>query len=335
MGDKTRGGIPQPGVCSNMITEETVKLGGKIWVSTTNGTCSYQCIFCDCKFVSAKSFEQHIPTAHIDQRRPVVPQPLMPPPPPPPLPQMQVARINMRRESRFEREKIHAEPNRINQSATSYRKPDGVTAAAAGHRRMSIDVSKRRASIDMNRRRVSIDANKHREMHGKSNGQPPSDAQHHRQHRVKGEADQFKCGRCEARFGTFEVLREHIRRRHFLRCTHCVDNDGNSPKAFETEKGLWSHQRSHHAKYYPYKCDVCVRAFDSRQRLKDHMESVHVRGKDVKCDFCSRILMSTFQKKNHIKRSHSNRRYHCQLCKWFHFVFFCLLSLVSEMQISA
>lgn len=312
--------MPQPGVCSNMVTEETVKLGGKIWISTSNGTCSYQCIFCDCKFADAKSFEQHIPTAHIDQRRPVLRRPPSPPPMPPP--QMQVARINVRRESRFEREKNHAGPNGFNQPAAGYRKPDGFTAAAIPatvHRRLSIDLSKRRVSIDANRRRISVDAKKHREMHGKSNGAPPPepDAQHHRHHRVKGEAEQFKCPRCESRFGTFEVLREHIRRRHFYRCTHCDEGDGKSPKAFETEKGLWNHQRNHHAKHYPYKCDVCVRSFERRQRLKDHMESQHVRGKDVKCDFCTRILMSTFQKKNHIKRSHSNRRYHCQLCKCF------------------
>lgn len=311
MGDKNRGGTQQHGICGNMMTEHSVKLGGKIWVSTTNGTCSYQCIFCDCTFLSAKSFELHVPNEHNDDERR---RPVPPPPPPVPSPQYQVARLNMRRESRFEAEKSHAAPNVGSQSTTGYRKSSDYYYGATGHRRMSIDVSKGRANVDENRRRVSFDMNRHQEVRGKTNVPPPSDAQHRHRH-AKDEPEESICTRCTARFKTFELLRDHIRRRHFYHCTHCMDKDGNTPKAFETEKGLWSHQRTHHPKYYPCQCDICPRAFASRQLRKDHMETVHVRGKDVKCDFCSRILMSTFQKKNHIKRAHADRRYHCQLCK--------------------
>lgn len=299
MGDKNRG-PPQYGTCSNMVTEQSVKLGGKIWVSSTNGTCSYQCIFCDCQFSTAKSFELHIPNEHFEQRGPAQQ------PPPSPPPQMQVARVNARRESRFEREKNHTMQNNSgNQSAAGYRKSNDRHQNATGHRRMNVDTNKHR------------ETNRH-QSHGESNGATPSaDAQQHHHHRrhVKKEAEQFNCPRCDARFRTFEVLRDHIRRRHFYVCKHCTDAEGHAPKAFETEKGLWAHQRSHHPKYYPRKCDVCVRAFETRQQLKEHMETAHVRGKDVKCDFCDRVLMSQFQKKNHIKRAHSERRYHCQLCK--------------------
>lgn len=321
MVDKNCGVPQQHGLCGNMLTEESVKLGGKIWISTTNGTCSYQCIFCDCQFFSAKSFEQHIPNVHNDQQRWPVPQPL--PPPTVPSTQLHLAHVKMRRPSRFEPEKKHVQPNSSsrnnnnNQSAAGYGQSSGYYQGAADHRRMNIDANKRRVSNDMNRRQVNIDANRHREkVHGKSNGPTTSsNAQHRRHDPVKDETKKFPCTRCEAKYNTFESLRDHIRRRHFHRCMHCVDDAGKTSKAFETEKGLWSHQRAHHTKHYPYKCDVCPRAFDSRQKLTDHMGTVHVRGKDVKCDFCTRVLMSTFQKKNHIKRAHANRRYHCQLCK--------------------
>lgn len=317
MGDKHQ---DRSGLCNNIRTVNSSKLGGKIWVSTTNGACSYQCIFCDCTFESANSFEKHIPIAHIDQRR-SVPQPRPPSPRRPPSPPWQVARLEMRHQSHLERVQNGSVPNH-NQSA-GYRKSNDFQGAT-DHRRNSIDANRRRPSIDMNRRRISIDTHRYRESYeqsrGKPNVPPQADAQHHRRH-VKFEVEPFHCMKCDSRFRSFESLRDHVRRRHSICCTHCVDtkNDVNAPKTFETEKGLWSHQRAHHAKEFPYKCDVCVRSFQQRQQRKDHMETKHVRGNNVKCDFCSKILMSTFQKKNHIKRNHSNRRYYCQLCKCFHF----------------
>lgn len=313
-----------------------MKLGGKIWVSTTNGACSYQCIFCDCTFVSANSFEQHIPVAHVDQRQPEsqpppTPSPHVrrPPSPPPQSAQLQVARLDMRRQSRFECEQKGSEPN-SNQS-NGHRKSNDIHGAIdhrratidVNRRRVSIDANRRRISIDASRRRISIDANRHREHNnnGKSNVPPAAaDGQQHRRH-VKAEVEPFICMKCDSRFRCFESLRDHVRRRHSFRCTHCVEtkNDINAPKTFETEKGLWSHQWKQHVKEFPFKCDVCPRAFSSRQQRTDHMQTKHVRGTNVKCDFCTRILMSAFQKKNHIKRHHSNRRYYCFLCKCFRF----------------
>lgn len=312
MGDKNQG---HTGLCSNIITERSAKFGGKIWISTTNGTCSYECIFCSCTFVSANSFEQHIPTAHSDQRQPIL-QPTSSPPPP------------ASSTTQSSREQNVSEQN----SNQSTGRKSNDFHGAHWHRRASIDMNRRRDSIDVNRRRDGIDTNRQR---GKPNVPPRPDGQQNRRH-VKTEIETFPCMRCESRFRSFESLRDHVRRRHSFRCTHCVqtENDVNTPKAFETEKGLWSHQRNHHSKQFPYKCDVCIRAFDSRHQRKGHMEAIHVRGNNVKCDFCDRILMSAFQKKNHIKRRHSNRRYYCHLCKYFHFMhrtnFFLLCSFRSN-----
>lgn len=61
MNDRNRGGVD---LCSNTLTEKKLRLGGEIWVSTTDGSCSYQCKFCDCIYLSAALFERHNPIEH-------------------------------------------------------------------------------------------------------------------------------------------------------------------------------------------------------------------------------------------------------------------------------
>lgn len=175
------------------------------------------------------------------------------------------------------------------------------------HRRSSIDITRRRCSLDASRMYAFQEQSKRRE----SNEVLQRQSDGHCRRHVKADTDTYKCLKCDCQFRSIESLRAHNRRHHSFRCADCV----GSSKTFETEKGLWSHRRQHHRKEFPYRCDVCPRSFAHRDQLKLHEEATHVRGKNVPCDFCSRILMSVFQKKNHIKRSHSNRRYHCQLCK--------------------
>lgn len=113
--------------------------------------------------------------------------------------------------------------------------------------------------------------------------------------------------KCTKQFDDLKQLRSHIRKCHHFDCSYCQDG-------FETEKGLWSHQRKQHATKFPYRCRVCPRAFKQYYQLKDHMPITHAQRNYVRCDFCSKMLMSKFEKLNHIKKEHSNRRYYCFLC---------------------
>lgn len=242
MGDTNQNHV---GFCNMTMTEKSLKLAGKIWM--TNDLCSYQCVVCDCIFSSATLFEQHIPKTHNDST------------------------------------------------------PAGC-----------VDAQTRRCSLDGGRFRASKESH-----HNQSNYKIPRRQPDNRHRHVKGDVEPFNCLKCDARFRSLESLRDHNRRRHSYGCVHCVDNtnDANASKTFETEKGLWAHQRNVHPKDFPFQCDVCIRAFNSPKRLKEHEVTKHTRGNYVKCDFCSRMLMSVFQKKNHIQRRHSNRRYYCFLCK--------------------
>lgn len=283
---------------NNETTVKNLRFCGKIWVSTTNGSCSYQCIFCDCIFVSAISFERHIPIEHCGRRRPAPAQP----PPLPPLPPPPQQQAEMRRKSLCEHAlKAAPQPN-VKQSADNRKQNEFDNTV--GRSRNRINVERRRETYDRD---------------------------------VKAECKLFVCTKCDCghKFNNLESLRDHVRRRHSYQCAFWLtEKNGininttttNSiRKTFETEKGLWSHQRTHHMieQQFPYRCDVCVRAFVYRQQWRDHMEDKHVRGNDVKCDFCPKVLMSMFQKKNHIRRQHSDRRYYCFLCKflWFYIAF--------------
>lgn len=119
------------------------------------------------------------------------------------------------------------------------------------------------------------------------------------------------CTKCDRRYDNLELLRSHVQKHHQFPCNLCpVDTE----KTFDTEKGLWSHQRNRHATKFPYRCNVCPRAFPHDNALIEHTQRIHARGNNVKCDFCPKILMSKFEKNEHIKKMHSDRRYHCRLC---------------------
>lgn len=129
---------------------------------------------------------------------------------------------------------------------------------------------------------------------------------------LKGEnISKLACTKCMMTFDNLEQLRSHAREKHIYECVYCPRD---AIKSFETEKGLWSHQRSEHESKFPRKCTICPRAFKRTHQLTEHIQSKHTRGHDVKCDFCPKILKSVFEKKNHIKTEHSDRRYYCHLC---------------------
>lgn len=323
MGDKNQGSA---GFCKNTITEKTFKLGGKIWISTTDNSISYQCVVCKCEYSSGELFEQHIPRTRIPQCR-AEPQPK--PQSQQSQPQQQQnppaqssAQPTAQPSAQPPTQQKEAEQSAAKQNESiDYRQQKFFHGAIDRRRFSNVFTNRRRFSSDVNRRQANIFPNWRQEMHEKLRGETTVphrfDAQHHRP--AKTEIDQLiRCMKCDCKFKSLESLREHNRRRHSYCCTLCIDtkNDGNLPKSFETEKGLWSHQWNHHPERFPYKCNVCPRAFESRKQLNKHEETKHVRGNNHECDFCTKKLMSVFHKKNHIRKHHPDRRYHCQLCKY-------------------
>lgn len=286
------------------VSQPISKFGGKIWIDD-RGCCSYECAICGYKFMSSGAFEFHIPVAH---------QHL--------LAQASVTSESggfsevskhhtscgheshfRRREYQSHRPHFHEQRNSGHPS-TEKRIPTVhqtmfAQPSAARESREVIDVSNRHEP-PMNRR------------------QHPSERQHSHEHRRGDHSPAPKrigliCTKCTKQFNDLQSLRTHVQAHHQFVCQFCPEQ---TVKTFDTEKGLWSHQRSRHATMFPYRCRVCPRAFTNEALLKLHMQDKHSRGpmQSIKCDFCPRIMMSAFEKSNHIKEKHNDRRYHCQLC---------------------
>lgn len=144
---------------------------------------------------------------------------------------------------------------------------------------------------------------------------PHNEHQNDNRHRVNDDrrviSQRLFCTKCEKPFNDLESLRAHMAENHQYVCKLCPSE---TAKTYDTEKGLWSHQRSRHATKFPYRCNVCPRAFAEAIELSEHQQSTHTRRNNVQCDFCPKVLMSMYEKTNHIKKYHANRRYHCLLC---------------------
>lgn len=253
-----------------------LKFGGKIWIDE-RGACTYECYACGYKFSSSNAYECHIPMAHQHQFVQSVAD-------------------------------THVKARSV-QQANKEKYGNGRGEWSAG------PITHMENAESDRRKRY----HPYGEWSDGPNTQMKYTDQNDRQIRYHPQADESRvipklltCTKCQKTFTTIEFLRAHTRENHQFFCQLCP---ADTAKTYDTEAGLWSHQRTRHVTQFPYRCKVCVRAFKHGNQLNEHMQTVHTRGNNVKCDFCPRILMSMFEKTNHIKMYHSDRRYHCLLCK--------------------
>ena len=118
----------------------------------------------------------------------------------------------------------------------------------------------------------------------------------------------FPCDQCDEKFTTKIMLRRHSTVRHKKKrpCEVCGD--------LITYAYYSAHVDNVHGTS-EFKCHFkgCTKIFSRFRTLRYHIECKHSPSQNFKCSKCHKVFKTNFNLKNHLARSHSERKFSCEV----------------------
>ncbi|CAB0034736.1 unnamed protein product [Trichogramma brassicae] len=128
----------------------------------------------------------------------------------------------------------------------------------------------------------------------------------------------YKCDKCEKKFGWKSTLLSHQKTIHHQKTVHEGRKDygcNKCGKKFGLQTDLFKHQRTIHEGRKDYACDKCEKKFGHKQNLRTHQKTVHEGHKDYACDKCENKFSQKIALLYHQQTVHDGRKdYACDKC---------------------
>ncbi|XP_034827784.2 zinc finger protein ZFP2-like [Maniola hyperantus] len=125
-------------------------------------------------------------------------------------------------------------------------------------------------------------------------------------HMNLGNPKVYVCQTCKSSFKTLGILREHLRRQHYLfHCRICKKN-------FNTKEAITIHKSTHRDEIF--ECDICGKRYPQRMTMISH-RNTHTKEVVFTCDMCNKDFLYKSALRKHIAvHLGTNKKFMCDLC---------------------
>jgi len=117
----------------------------------------------------------------------------------------------------------------------------------------------------------------------------------------------FQCTICLRSYRRHNILKEHIRKMHVLKCDTC-------PEVYQWKKQLKQHIKDVHTPSKIWACETCNRTFDNQRKLQYH-ETIHKGEPQFSCTICSSRFYRKPELLKHIQTHTDEKPYMCSVCR--------------------